>query len=122
MKDLSSIVKSIRLIKEKNYKGVVSHKIELVLINDAKTKISVPSDDVELIKTIKSVGFENPVKSMKLLEEENDTGSKYYCINLVLADADDDILKYFFDIKFKRVIDILLSFEANKNKENKKIN
>lgn len=115
MSNLEKIVESVKLVKERNYKGVTVHKIMVSLKGGISTKLPIPDDDIQLIKALKATGNEQPVKSLDLVEDTTDDGERYFCVMMVLCN--DTTLRYFFPgFTFKKSIEILLKAEEEKEK------
>lgn len=114
MSNLEKIVESVKIVKEKNYRGIV-HKILVSLKSGISTKLSIPDDDIQLIKALKATGNDQPVKSLNLVEDTTEDGEKYFCVKMELCDG--SILRYFFpNFTFKKSIEILLRAEEEKDK------
>lgn len=123
MEKINEIVEKISYVKEKNYRGIVSYKLDVRLIQGIAFKISVQADDMQLISAIRLL-CENPIKSYDLVKDTSaDSGNVYYCVLVTLNDKDNTELKYFFSdyMKSKIVIENLLVY-FNKYKADKKDN
>lgn len=107
MEDLSKIVKNISFSKQKNYKGIVSYKVKLELTNGSSTEVPVDNDDITLITALKTAGIDEPVKSKRLVEDENEEGKKYYSIDIELADGETTLRYFNFSFNFRKVIDLV---------------
>lgn len=124
---LKQITKDIKIIRKKNKSnGNISYKLLLELIGGYSTEIPMINEDIQLINLLKSIGFENPVKSYALVEETSkDTQEKYICVRVDLAD--DTVLRYFLPktdsgFRFKVIIEKLLDFTLKQNSEKQKTN
>lgn len=120
---LEKIVKSVKFVKERNSKGVVNHKIKIELEGDFETKIAVLPEEIQSIKVLSHIGYEEPVKSLSFVQELSEEKQPYYCVRIDLAD--NTVMRKFLPnndagFRFKAIVDKLLAYYLAKEKEKEK--